>query len=745
MKSSKLLGWLAFLGAVAGPGLAHAGSYLYYAPATVAVAGKPTELYVPLAFEAHDGLAGNALADAALKELGNLLPQVTTALKVEYKDTRAVVTPAAADADTRDRALGAVYYTLLASGVTEILLDGKPVAAAAFTRGALSPVVPLASALPPRRVTWGHVQVGEALVPAAEFYQKLGAGDATVREAALALLEGGSTATKLALLEGLGALNLKDRDAVLVARLKDGADDVRLAALALLTGSKSPAVLKALGAVVDGDPNNDAKIAAVKILVGAGQQQYKRYLLLEKLKASDAATVVEAARELVAAGDAKLATAFEPLVKHSHPEVRQAGLSGLQAFKQYDRLAALVAEGQVNRDVLEPMARVLCDEESGTNQARGIAWLATTGSSQGAIHAIKVAGDKRVAGTTEAVGKAIARPEADVRLAAAQALGQLKDAAGLEPLAAAVTGTAVEAEKEAFTQAAIAIISAQPLDQVIKISESPDVTIRELALKSLVAFTKDRPNPKVVSVLKARLKDSEVVIRRAAAFSLARISDESVIAELAQLKGDPDAAIRAQVAVALTGSKHADAEKILVAFLDDVDNDVKLQAVRAVRERKIASAFEKVRWLIEYRHAPIRREVMRTIVALAQPADPAMFDIYTGRLYDEDADIRVMAIDAIAHYAADPRTAPAIGGLVSDQVAAVKLHALQVLSNSKDPNAVEQVIRGLFDTSKEVKLEALDALEKMASDKASKALQEFIINESDPDIKKRATAVLDTL
>ena len=44
-----------------------------------------------------------------------------------------------------------------------------------------------------------------------------------------------------------------------------------------------------------------------------------------------------------------------------------------------------------------------------------------------------------------------------------------------------------------------------------------------------------------------------------------------------------------------------------------------------------------------------------------------------------------------------------------------------------------------------VKLGTLDALEKLASIKSKKALQEFIKNEDDPDVQKRAMAVLNTL
>ena len=296
-----------------------------------------------------------------------------------------------------------------------------------------------------------------------------------------------------------------------------------------------------------------------------------------------------------------------------------------------------------------------------------------------------------------------------------------------------------------MTDAGIAIVSRQPLGQVITISKSEDATVRELAIKAMAAFSKDRPNPRVVGELKTHLKASEPGIRRAAVFALARIKDEGIVAELVALKDDKDEEIRAQVAYALTPSKHPQADEILRSYLDDGANDVKLQAVIAVKQRKITDAFSKIRMMIGYRHLAIRRAVMEAVLVLSKPADPALFDLFSQQIGDSDPKVRILAIDGLAAYTVDQRTAGAIGGAMIGDDATVKIHALKILSTLQDPNAVFEVIRGLFDETKEVKMAALDALEALKNEKASKALQEFITNTTDKDVRKRATEVLDTL
>jgi HEAT repeat protein len=728
-------------------GGARAATYLFYAPQVVSLGAGDSEVYVPLTFEAHDGLAGASLGDAGLKELGRLLPPVQ-ALNLMYRGTivEITLTPAQReDPGVADRALGAAFHTLSMAGMTEIRIDGQVVTAGQFSRGAMIPVLPLPRALPPQRLGHGLVDVGGTPVPAAEFYRRLAAADPRIQDAARMLLGNGVGPSKLLILQALPELRFKDVTLLLLPLLRDPDPGVRVVVLRMLRGTRSPVALNALEEVAAADSNPEVKIAAVKILVAAGRNEFDKYLLLEKLSSSDAALVIDAAKALLQTGDATLATAFMPLLDHTSPEVRAAGVQGLTTLKRFDLLQNVLGQEKLSKELREDAAKAMAELATGAQQSAAVSWLIENASEQEAAEAAELAGKRRLPGTTDALVKALKRPEVSVRKRAASALGVLRDASTLEAMAAAIQGTAESVEAEHLTQHAIAIIAAQPLDQVIRISKSPDPTIRELAIKSLSAFAQERPNPKVVAVLKETLKDKEKGIRRAAVFALARIPDDAVLHELIAMRGDPDSPIRAQIVVALTASKRPDGDKVLLEMLGDVDHEVKLQVVKGLRARKVTSALEKLRWMVEYRHAGVRREVVGAVAEMVTPADPAFFELFGGRLYDEDPAVRIIAIDALAVYTLDPRTAQTIGGAVSDRDAGVKTHALEVLSKSTDPSAVEQVIRGLFDRDKQIRLRALDALEKLKSEKAVKALLEFVVNETDPEVKQRATQVIEIL
>jgi len=354
-----------------------------------------------------------------------------------------------------------------------------------------------------------------------------------------------------------------------------------------------------------------------------------------------------------------------------------------------------------------------------------------------------------ILGTASALAKAVGRPEAEVRQMAARALGKLRDPIGLEPLAAALRaarGRDDAAETALYTAQAEAIVAVQPVDQAILIAAAKDATVRELAIRALAAFSKDKPNPRVTDVLEKALLEKEAPIRQAAAFALARSPDETVLARLAKLEGDADPAIRAQVAFSIGRSKAAASDSILIKYLDDKENLVKEAALVAIQQKKLAAAQDKVRFLVAHRKVEVRREAMRALLLLAKPADPQLFDIYGKAMQDEDTDLKLVALDGLAPYA-DARAAQYIGlPLIDDRsTKELKLKTIQILGGLGIADAVEHTVRGLFDDDRDIRLATLVALEKLKSDKASRPLQEFILREPDAEVKAKANQVLESL
>ncbi|MBL8783773.1 MAG: HEAT repeat domain-containing protein [Deltaproteobacteria bacterium] len=730
-------------------------SVIALAPAAVAA---PAFVYVPRAVdgtetylpELADGGATTAagLADQALKKLLAALPDAA-AVTVKLDASSAELTIDAAksgDPAITDRALGAVFHTLRAAGFEEVRLAGKPLSAASFSRGALVGVFPIGAALASKVNGW--VDVAGVPIPASAFYKRLDAQDKDVQAAIKALLETGSADVRLLLTTQIDALKSKDKEALLIDRLSDGDARVRKAALVHLAKAPNANVQKALGTLVDKDTDNGVRLDAVKILVASGKKEYERYLLLDKLNAADAGSVIEAAKGLAASKDKKFVPAIAGLAAHTNPAVRKVGVELLRDAGEFGLIAGFLANDQLASDVRELAARTLADQAGvgATEKAAGISWLAQNGPADQALYAAKLARDQIVIGTAQALAKALSRPEADVRKTAAEGLGKLKDPIGLEALAGALRGATDPTEKALYQAQAEAIVSVQAVDQAINIAGAKDATVRELAIRALAAFSKDRPNPKVTEVLKKALAEKEPSIRRAAAYALARTPDEATLADLAKLDADADAEIRVQVAVAIGRAKGAANDAILVKYLDDNDTSVREAALVSIQTKKLAAAFDKVRFLVAHRKVEVRREALRALVLLGKPADPQLFDIYAKAMQDEDTDVKMVALDGLAPYA-DGRAAQYIGlPLIDDRSPKeLKLKTIKVLGGLGIVDAVEHTVRGLFDSDRDIKLATLDALERLKSDKASRPLQEFVLGETDAEVKARANKVLETL
>jgi len=690
------------------------------------------------------------MADAALKKLAQELPDAA-AISATYTQSGAdlaIDATKATDVAVADRALGAVYHTLKAIGFDEVRYAGKPLSAESFTRGAWIQVAPLTAALTGPRLTAGYVWLTGVPVPVASFYKRLDAQDKDLQAAAIKLIETGSPEVRLALVTSLDALKLKDKESVALGRLEDTDSRVRLAALAHLEKSPSANTIKALQAMVEKDPDTNTRARAVKILVASGKKEYARYLLLDTLQSSDPAQVISAAKNLAASKDKKFAPALAGLATHQSPQVREVAVQSLADMGELTLLLGIVQNDKIAQETREQAALVLMTSTVQTDKAAGISFLVEKGSADNALKAAKMARDEVVIGTVPSLAKALSRPEADVRKTSAEALGKLKDPAGLEALAAALRAASDPAEKELYTQTATAIVSIQPVEQAIAIASSKDVTVRDLSIRALAGFMKERPNPKIVDVLEGALKEKEPSIRQAAAYALARVPDEAVAAELGKLSDDQDPLIRVQVAYALSHSKQPNADAIIVKYLDDKDAAVKEAALVGVQVRKLTSALDKVKNLASYRKVEVKREVIRALLVIAQPGDPSLFDLYAKAMLEEDVELRILAVEALSAYPnTDVRVHQAIGTPLSDDRAPkeLKIASLKALAKVGSPNAVEHAVRGLFSDDRDVRMETIATLEALNSDKAKRPLQEFIIREPDKEVKARAQKLWDAL
>jgi HEAT repeat protein/beta-lactamase regulating signal transducer with metallopeptidase domain len=266
--------------------------------------------------------------------------------------------------------------------------------------------------------------------------------------------------------------------------------------------------------------------------------------------------------------------------------------------------------------------------------------------------------------------EALRDPDAEVREAAARALGERGDARAADALARAL-GDSV-----------------------------PDV--RRAATLAL-AEMKDR---RAIEPLLAALDDSDAEVRQMAAHALGDAEDRRAIPGLMKLLQDQDAEVRQTAAHGLGEFKVKEAFEPLVRALRDADADVRQMAIWALGEIRDPRAAAGLAGSLTDTSPDVRQAAAQALGELrVRPVPQQLIDA----LRDSDADVRQAAAWALSE-ARDPRAVPGLVRLTKDEDADVRSGAIQALTEMPDSAAHQALIDALKSNDPKVRRAAADAL-----------------------------------
>jgi HEAT repeat protein len=724
-------------------------NYIYYVAQKVKWGSAEQLVVMPRTFQASADMTASGLAAEAFHKLksyrGAVYSDANLTLDPDFRSTAAVSVTCGKSAATELHIIvSEIYWTLKANGVREIRFPevGKyALKDSTVPLGNAMLVMQLWQVLPPARPGSGFVLVEGQLMSARKARKKVEAR--ALASAVHALLESPTPFVRLRVVVALNRLKWAASEAALLPLLKDKDTAVKKAVLKGFHNTKSTRVLRALEAVVKNDPDPTIKSIAVRILNRAGIKKFAVFELFEKLRSSDDGEVMDAVAKLGKENKPEVAMVLIEVLVHRNAQVQKLAMAGIVGLNNLKAFLKIMAADNIGMNFRNQAATLLSKGNDG-NGDKGLLHLLANGSQAIKINVIGQVAKRRRYRLVGRVIESLKADDSNIRVAATEALLVIKDSKALGPLSDAVRADKKNAHLHKRTL--LAILGDLSREEVIKRSSAKDTLIRQLAIKTLFKFTEGgRPHPSVLHVLKQRLGDTDKAIRRSAAFALARINDIGVVRSLLKLRNDPDGAIREQVAVAVGGSKLANADKLLLEMLKDTNPGTKRAAVAGLRKRGVKSALQKLRFLANHRDPRVRREVMQAIVVLAGAEGwDSFFGIWQTALFDMDPVVKSWAAKGMA-LRRDPRVPSLLGALVTDMDKGVQLTALAGLGKSGQPTAVEYIARGLMDEKREVKIAALDALAALNLEGAKIPLREFVKNESDKELVAKANQVYDNL
>jgi len=646
-----------------------------------------------------------------------------TTLRLDSATRATLVIDKVADAD---QVLAEVFWSLAAQGYTD--LSAPPYIKDAVTLdklayGAAVTILPLWDALrfhdQQALVAQSFVVLGGRPEPAAEAIKRLIKGDPGLKRVLSDAVAGAAMRPKLAILEAIGdarardACRLKADDAA--PALEDGSPLVRSAALdaviaAGISGNK--VVIGALEKLVETDSDGELKLRAVKALSKAGVTKYADLLETEKLKTGTAKEALDAVDKLSKSQQVKIAgPALVGALSHADRAVRDSALRALVGLEQFDLLHGALKGDMLSAEAREQIATLLVDKGSPAAQDDALQYLITKARPPGAILACQTYAKRGAKTASPLLIDALRHDSAEVRGAAADALAQLKDDRAITPLADAADARA--RDKEVMLKAATEILASLSIDKVKGLVGSKNTTVRQMAIRALSGFAKgDRPRPDVVAILQEAKTDPDINIKRSAVYALARLQDDGIARDLAELRKDADADVRVQVAIALTNAseKYAEAAHLLEEMAGDGDRRVRIEAIRGLGKRKSISAVPKLIGFTKQPDIEVKRAVFEALLAL-RTGDNAneLRPVFKKCMETGDSQVRAFCVQGLA----DKTTVADIEALrlaFSDPAKAVRLAIIAALGASKLFEALDALALFFGDVDMEVRDKALDAV-----------------------------------
>ncbi len=753
-------------------------SVVYYRLEEVVVDGDEVEVLLPGIVFAPQGALLPQLQEYVFRVLKERRPQLYGSTSIYVNPDRSVTVYPAPELSGNEhnmaRMLGELVYSLTEQGASRVYVSEYRTSPLGredvdqFT--VFLSVAPVWRVLPPQPMLPGLIRFSDGRILDSETVRSMiGNKDKLIADATLEALKSNSVAQVLAGMNSLRAMEVKDAQTYHIALLEHQSPQVRAAAageLARTDGEHDEAMaLEAAAARMTREDNAGILGQLATFLRKSSNPEYGQHAWLYDLKYGDETSAVQAARALGASGrQAGVAGLAAAAANSQSGELRLEAVKAIAAIGDQRQLATLLAHPQVPGDVKTAAAHHLARSKNPEEAMNGWVYLLQKGEDVAlaveAAGALAGGGDKRaVAWLVQTVEQHSA---VEVRMAASRALGELGDARAVDVLvrragagecagvAGGVGGSRLSEECVLHGEQAVRIMAGQSVDVVLKLAREGGLTgVRRLAIEALGQkfgqLSRDkRSSDQVLALLKdivgagvgagasvggsggsgggsngssgAALEGQNQTLVVAAILALGETGHPKAMDLIVGQADNPASAVRGAVASSLRKLTPPVGNETLYKLIDDMDDEVRLQAVAAARKRKDEGAVE---YLIKYRshgNSRLREEVLWALAEINPvPWQSTLRDVFSESVFASESNMRLAAVEGLSRIK-NPRVLDIMAVLLQDRDKKVQLATIKAYGTSGFAQAL-QPLESLLQVGEDetVRIAAAKAIKELGS------------------------------
>jgi HEAT repeat protein/beta-lactamase regulating signal transducer with metallopeptidase domain len=234
---------------------------------------------------------------------------------------------------------------------------------------------------------------------------------------------------------------------------------------------------------------------------------------------------------------------------------------------------------------------------------------------------------------------ALKDPESKVRASAAEALGEFEDARAIVPLSTLLSDPSTEVKRSAL-EALSHFEGNLPSDAIIRVLSDPDAEVRHNAAH-LAGKLHDRS---ATGALARLVGDPSPDVRGAAVEAIGELGDPAAAVAVVPALTDANADVRQQAMNTMEQLKAPIGESTLLGLMRDRDSDVRQKAAHLAGDRSVVGAIPTLRRMLDDPNPDVRESA---VDALGEIADVAAYDALRSALTSKDAKVRRGAAEAL--------------------------------------------------------------------------------------------------